>query len=262
MTAGATAGLRAGVRAGITPQSSRGAAAVPWQCTGTVVGALLNHRAALAALGDAAHQPPYKAPPKAPVLYIKPRNTWAGQGAQVVVPAGVAELEVGATLGLLFGRTTCRVRAATALDSLLGCIVVADLCVPHSSFYRPSVRHRARDGFCPMSERVIALDVLPAIDQLAVRVRIDGEVVHSTSTAGMQRPAAQLIADVSEFMTLQAGDVLLLGVAHGAPRARAGQSASVEIDGVGRLEFSFVSALVPPLVPALVPAPVPDPEAR
>ena len=51
---------------------------------GTAYGALLNHRAALAALGDAVHAAPYKAPPKAPVLYIKPRNTFAGHGDTVV----------------------------------------------------------------------------------------------------------------------------------------------------------------------------------
>ncbi len=43
-------------------------------------------------------------------------------------------------------------------------------------------------------------------------------------------------------MTFNAGDVLLLGVAHGAPRARAGQSAAVEIGGLGRLEMRFVAA--------------------
>ena len=53
---------------------------------GTVYGTLLNHRDALAALGNAVHEPPYKAPPKAPILYIKPRNTWLGAGEAIVVP--------------------------------------------------------------------------------------------------------------------------------------------------------------------------------
>ncbi|MEP7298880.1 MAG: fumarylacetoacetate hydrolase, partial [Burkholderiales bacterium] len=43
---------------------------------GTVYGTLLNHRDALAALGNTVTEPPYKAAPKAPILYIKPRNTW------------------------------------------------------------------------------------------------------------------------------------------------------------------------------------------
>ena len=55
----------------------------------TAYGTLLNHRDALAALGDAVHQPPHKAPPKAPVLYIKPRHCLAGHGSAVEVPAAL-----------------------------------------------------------------------------------------------------------------------------------------------------------------------------
>jgi 5-oxopent-3-ene-1,2,5-tricarboxylate decarboxylase/2-hydroxyhepta-2,4-diene-1,7-dioate isomerase len=47
---------------------------------------------------------------------------------------------------------------------------------------------------------------------------------------------AQLIADVSEFMTLAPGDLLFIGVAEQPARARAGDTIAVEIDGIGRLE--------------------------
>ena len=83
----------------------------------TVYGTLLNYHDALAALGDAVDAPPYKAPPKAPVLYIKPRNTWVADGDAVIVPHDVAELEAGATLGLVIGRAACRVSVADALSS-------------------------------------------------------------------------------------------------------------------------------------------------
>ena len=208
----------------------------------TVYGTLLNHRSALAALGDSVHEAPYKAPPKAPVLYIKPRNTWAGSGADVVVPAGESELEIGASLGLVFGRTACRVDEGSALQYIEGYTIVADISVPHSAFYRPSVRLKARDGFCPMLPGAVPRAQVANPDALALRVFIDGELVQRTSTADMLRPAARLITDVGEFMTFSAGDMLLLGVAHGAPRARAGQSAAIEIDGLGRLEMRFVAA--------------------
>ena len=87
---------------------------------GTVYGTLLNHRDALAALSEQVHAAPYKAPPKAPVLYIKPRNTWSQPGAAVVVPADAPELEMGATLGLVIGRTACRVGVADALSHVSG----------------------------------------------------------------------------------------------------------------------------------------------
>jgi 5-oxopent-3-ene-1,2,5-tricarboxylate decarboxylase/2-hydroxyhepta-2,4-diene-1,7-dioate isomerase len=211
---------------------------------GTAYGALLNHRAALAALGDAVHAAPYKAPPKAPVLYIKPRNTFAGHGDAIVVPSGVDELEVGATLGIVLGREACRVSEAEALACVAGYTVCNDLSVPHASFYRPSLRFKCRDGFLPMGPWVVAARHVAEPDALAVRIHLDGRLVQQTSTAGMKRPVARLIAEVSAFMTLAAGDLLMLGVAAGAPRARAGQCVRIEIDGIGALDNPLVHEAV------------------
>jgi 5-oxopent-3-ene-1,2,5-tricarboxylate decarboxylase/2-hydroxyhepta-2,4-diene-1,7-dioate isomerase len=207
---------------------------------GTVYGTLLNHADALAALGAAVHAPPYKLPPKAPVLYIKPRNTWADDGDAIVVPAGVDELEIGATLGLVIGRTACRVHEQDAGSFVAGGVIVNDLSVPHASFYRPSLRFKARDGFCPIGP-FVALQRVGSPDARQVQVEVDGVVVHRSSTAGLVRPAARLLAEVSEFMTLFPGDVLMLGVAAGAPRARAGQRVSILIDGLGRLDNTLVA---------------------
>ena len=76
----------------------------PYRLSGRVYGTLMNHRSALQVLGDAVTAPPYKAAPQAPVLYIKPRNTLSGP---VVVPPETGELEVGACLGVVIGRTAC-----------------------------------------------------------------------------------------------------------------------------------------------------------
>lgn len=209
----------------------------PWSLSGQVFGVLLNHRPALAALGDAVNAAPYKAPPQAPVLYLKPRNTQVAAGAAVEVPAGVPALEVGAALGLVIGRSACRVAEADALAHVAGLLVVADLSVPHDSFYRPSVRLKARDGFCPLGS-VVPLDG-QAVDALAVSVVVDGAVVHRADTGDRVRSAARLLADVSSFMTLAPGDVLMLGVSHGAPRVAAGRAVTVAIDGVGSLGFTL-----------------------
>ncbi|MEQ1685192.1 MAG: fumarylacetoacetate hydrolase family protein [Burkholderiaceae bacterium] len=207
---------------------------------GTVYGSLLNHADALAALGSAVHAPPYKAPPTAPVLYIKPRNTWAGNGDAIVVPAGVSELEIGATVGLVIGRSACRVSEAEALTFVAGCVIVNDVSVPHDSYYRPSLRFKVRDGFCPIGA-FVPLTGMPSPDALQLQVEVDGVLVQRSRTTGLIRPAARLLAEVSEFMTLSPGDVLMLGVAAGAPRARAGQRVGILVDGVGRLDNTLVA---------------------
>jgi 5-oxopent-3-ene-1,2,5-tricarboxylate decarboxylase/2-hydroxyhepta-2,4-diene-1,7-dioate isomerase len=207
-----------------------------------VYGALLNHADALAALGDRVHAAPYKAPPRAPVLYIKPRNTLAGHRQPVVVPEGVAELEVGATLGVVIGAPACRVAQTDALSVVAGYTVVNDLSIPHDAYYRPSLRFKCRDGFCPIGPAIVARRLVADPDGLQITVAIDGVVAQRCRTAGLIRPIARLLADVTEFMTLVPGDVLLVGVAAGAPRARAGERVTITIDEVGTLQTPLVAA--------------------
>lgn len=208
---------------------------------GTVYGTLLNHRDALAAMGEQVNAAPYKAPPQAPILYIKPRNTVVGHRVPVVVPTDAPELEIGATLGIVIGRTASRLSETQALDFVAGYTVVNDISVPHASCYRPSMRFKCRDGFCPVGPAVVARALVPNPDALGISVAIDGETVQRSSTAGLIRPVARLIADVCEFMTLFPGDVLMVGVAAGAPRARAGQRVTITIHGVGQLESPLVA---------------------
>ena len=117
----------------------------------------------------------------------------------------------------------------------------ANVSVPLPSHYRPAVRFKARDGFCPISSHVVAAGRIPRPDALAVTVRVDGQTVWQGSTGGRVRPVAQLLSDVTEFMTLEAGDLLLLGVAAPAPQARAGQRVDIEIEGLGVLSNAFVA---------------------
>jgi len=214
----------------------------PFRLSGAVYGALLNHRSALTQLGGKAAQPPYNAPPRAPVLYIKPRNTLAASGDAVEIPAGMSELEVGPCLGLVIGRTACRVPEKGALQHVAGYVIVNDVSVPHDTFYRPSIRFKARDGFCPLGPAVVPRDALADPDALTLRTHVDGVLVQTSSTADLVRSAATLLADVTEFMTLIPGDVLALGVAWPAPRVRAGQRVDIAADELGTLSNEFVAA--------------------
>ena len=214
----------------------------PYQLSGAVYGTLLNHRSALRMLGDAVNHPPYGAAPSAPVLYIKPRNTLALTGDVVRIPAGTPELEVGACLGLVIGRAACRVSAARALDYVAGYLIVADVSIPHASFHRPSIRYKARDGYCPLGPAVTARAAIANPDALTIRAYLDDVLVQTSSTADLIRPAARLLADVTEFMTLAPGDVLAVGAAAPAPRIRSGQTLRIEIDGLGSLCNPFLGA--------------------
>lgn len=213
----------------------------PYRLSGVVYRALLNDPQQVLSLGDAVHQPPYKAPPRAPVLCVQPRNTLAGDGDAVAAPQGVAALQTGATLGIVIGQAACRVPAATALDVVAGYLLANAFSLPLASHYRPAVRLIARDGFCPLGA-VVPAAALAQPDDLALQLQLDGRSVWQGRTAGRVRSVAQLVADVSDFMTLQPGDVLLLGVAADAPLAQVGQTVTVTAPGFAPLRNTLVGA--------------------
>jgi 5-oxopent-3-ene-1,2,5-tricarboxylate decarboxylase / 2-hydroxyhepta-2,4-diene-1,7-dioate isomerase len=208
----------------------------------TVYGAALNYRATLEALGSALTATPYGAPPKAPVLYIKPANTWIGDGDPIPVPADVPAVQAGVTLAALIGRDMCQVTPERALSHVAGFTVVNDVTVPHTDFFRPMIQNRCRDGFCPIARAMVAPDRLAALDDLRMRVWVNGALACSESTRGLVRSVPQLLADMSALLTLAAGDLVLVGAAPGSPLVRPGDRVVLEIDGIGRLENPVVAA--------------------
>jgi 5-oxopent-3-ene-1,2,5-tricarboxylate decarboxylase/2-hydroxyhepta-2,4-diene-1,7-dioate isomerase len=206
---------------------------------GAVYGVLLNYRGSLEALdtvGKAA-----TVPPKAPVLFVKPANTWIAYGDAIPIPPDVDYVEAGAALGIVIGKTACRVAAVDALNFVAGYTIVNDVCEPHRNYARPATRQRCRDGFCAIGPWVMTKQWLPSPDSLSLRVLVNGEVRAENSTANMVRSVARLIADVSEFVTLSAGDMLHAGAPENAPRIAAGDRVRIEFDGIGALENRVVA---------------------
>lgn len=217
------------------PHSPAGAPPV----RGTVYGVVLNDHASLAKLGAALDEPPYKGAPRAPAMYLKPANTLVGEGAVVRLPAGETAVEVGATVGIVIGAPAARLKADSALGAVAGYLVVADLSLPHASYYRPAIREKCFDGACPMAATVVPADEAGELAALVLTTFIDGKPVGERPLAGLVRDVAKLLADVTEFMTLSVGDVLLVGVEYLAPRAPAGSRVRIEAGVLGALEFSI-----------------------
>lgn len=206
--------------------------------SGTVYGVILNDHASLQKIGSL-EEAPYKGAPKAPVLYLKPANTRVGCGSVVSLPAGADSVEVAATIGLVMGRAAGRLTAGNALEAVAGIVLAADLSLPHASYYRPAIREKCFDGALPIS----SVKPLSELAGLVLTTEIDGEVVDSRSLADLVRSPAKLLADVTEWMTLSQGDVLLVGVRYMAPQAKAGSRVKVSAEGLGSLNFTIAEGV-------------------
>jgi 5-oxopent-3-ene-1,2,5-tricarboxylate decarboxylase/2-hydroxyhepta-2,4-diene-1,7-dioate isomerase len=195
-----------------------------WLPQGTVYGTLLNFRREWDLWSARMTQDPHKAAPKAPVLYVKTANTFGPAGQDLLLQDGVGEVDIGATLGLVVG----------AQAQVVGAVLVNDWCVPHTSYYRPPVKFRNRDGFLALPAQVTAGQVQDWAT-LQIEVRRNGEVVQAVDLRELMRDLPTLLADVGEFMTLQPGDVLMVGtdcLPDGTrPRAKAGDKVEISAPG-------------------------------
>ncbi|UCV27047.1 fumarylacetoacetate hydrolase family protein [Ferribacterium limneticum] len=208
------------------------------QVCGTVYGVILNDTVSVQKIGSL-EDAPYKGAPKAPVLYLKPANTRVACGSTVNLPQGAKSVEVAATIGLVMGRAAGRLAAGNALESVAGIVLAADLSLPHSSYYRPAIREKCFDGALPIS----SVKPLADLAGLTLTTEIDGQVVDTRSLTDLIRSPAKLLADVSEWMTLSQGDVLLVGVRYMAPQAKAGSAVRISAEGLGSLNFTIAEGV-------------------
>lgn len=205
----------------------------------TVYGVVLNDQQSVSLLAPELTQPPYKAPPIAPILYIKPANTFTASGLSIELPSGETSVAVGATLALIIKQDLAKAAVEQANQHVGALALVADLSLPHTSYYRPAIREKCFDGALPIADDSFTLDDLSAIEELVIETRINQQLVDSKVLTDLVRSPAQLLSDVTDYMSLSCGDGLLLGVSYQAPIAKVGDTVNVSIKGISQLSFNI-----------------------
>lgn len=208
--------------------------------TGTLFGIALNYKGLLESRLEEFNSAPYQKPPLKPVLFIKTPNTRNGDGKPVVVPNG-ERLQPGPALGVVIGKTASRVSQQDALKHVAGYVVVNEFSLPEDSYYRPAVKAKCRDGFCSLGTEVVPASEVTDPHTLTLKLLVNGEVRQENTTANLVRSIPQLIAELSEFMTLNEGDVLITGTPEGRVDIKPGDVVVVEISEVGRLKNTVVA---------------------
>ena len=209
--------------------------------TGTLFGVALNYQGLVDLHLAQFHEAPYKQPPVKPVLFIKTPNTRNGHDQAVIYPAGIEHLQPGPALGVVIGKDASRVTEAQALDYVAGYTIVNEFSLPEDSYYRPAVKAKCRDGFCAIGPELIPRDQIKNPHDLSLKLLVNGELRQENSTANFVRSLPQLIAEITEFMTLHAGDVLITGTPEGRVDVLPGDRVEVQISGLGSLVNHIVA---------------------
>lgn len=185
--------------------------------------------------------------PKTPTVFNKQTSSIAGPFDDIVLPAASDQLDYEAELGLVIGAARRHMSRDQAQAAIFGYLVVNDLSVRDWQLASPTVTlGKSFDTHGPIGPWIVTADELDA-GHLNITTKVDDEVRQQGSTSEMIFDCAHLVAYLSEVMSLAPGVVVATGTPAGVGHCRkpngylrAGQTVSVEIDGIGRIANKVV----------------------
>jgi 5-carboxymethyl-2-hydroxymuconate isomerase len=191
--------------------------------------------------------------PDEPLVFAKFPSSVTGPRDPIVVDGELTQLvDWEVELGVVVGRRMRHVSVDTALGHVFGYTVGNDVSARDVQFSESQwTRGKSFDTFCPLGPVVVTAEEIPDPQALAIRTRVNGEVMQDSSTAEMLFGVAELLAFCSRSFTLEPGDLLLTGTPWGCgyfmdpPRAlEVGDVVECEVEGIGVLR-NTVSPLAP-----------------
>ncbi|MBO9554464.1 fumarylacetoacetate hydrolase family protein [Cellulomonas sp.] len=169
--------------------------------------------------------------PAHPSYFVKPSSSVAPSGGTVERPAGTELLAFEGEIALVIGTPARWVRVEDAWEHVAWVTASNDLGLYdlRSADRGSNVRSKGRDGYTPIGPGLIDART---VDPRALRVRtwVNGDLRQDDSTAGLLFPLPQLVADLSQHLTLEPGDVVLTGTPAGSSVLRPGDVVAVEVD--------------------------------
>lgn len=181
--------------------------------------------------------------PSRPLLFAKTSNSVAGHGHRVQIPQGSVQLDYEAELAVVIGKRCRSVGPADALDYVAGYTCANDISARDFQFADGQwYRGKSCDGFGPLGPWITTKSEVANPHTLGIRCRLNGKTMQDSSTANLIFGVPELVAYISNVITLEPGDVIATGTPPGVGFARkppvylqSGDVVEVEIDNIGVL---------------------------
>ena len=192
------------------------------------------------------------APPAEPVVFLKATSCIAGPNDDLVLPRGWTKPDWEVELGVVIGTEARYVTREAALDHVAGYCTVNDVSERAFQAERGGTWDKGKgcDGFGPIGPWLVTRDDVPDPQALTLWLSVDGEMRQNGTTANMIFPVADLVSYVSQFMSLQPGDIITTGTPAGVGLGlkppvflKPGQVMRLAVDGLGEQR----QRVVPPL---------------
>ncbi|HEY7329612.1 MAG TPA: fumarylacetoacetate hydrolase family protein [Gemmataceae bacterium] len=188
--------------------------------------------------------------PREPVLFSKFATAIIGPGEAIRLPAVSREVDYEAELVLVVGKKGRHLNAASALDHLAGCTIGHDVSARDWQLKKDGRQWMAGktfDTFAPIGPVLMTMDELGDPHNLAIRLRLNGQTMQESNTRLLIFRAADLLAYISQVVTLEPGDLIFTGTPSGVGFTRKppvflknGDVVEVEIEKLGVLRNPVV----------------------
>ena len=180
--------------------------------------------------------------PKVPVLFNKNPNTFIGHKGKIVAPQNIEYMHYENELVVVIGQRCRKVKAEQADRVIQGYTIGNDVTVRDfvTNFYRPPVKAKGFDTFGPIGPYLVTADEVPDNTNLTLRTYVNGELRQEGNTGNLIHTVAGLIEYISDFMTLEPGDMIWTGTPKGISHIYPSDVMRLEIEGIGVLENEVV----------------------
>jgi 2-keto-4-pentenoate hydratase/2-oxohepta-3-ene-1,7-dioic acid hydratase in catechol pathway len=187
--------------------------------------------------------------PTTPVLFSKFSNTIAAPGEPVVLPTNAMEYDYEAELGVVIGKRAKNISDQDALNYVLGYCNIDDLSARDLQFRTSQwLLGKTLDKFSPIGPYLVTADEVGDPQVLDVRCWVNGDLRQNSSTSDMIFSVAYLVSYISQYITLEPGDVISTGTPEGVVLGmkekhwlKPGDEVTIEIAGLGRLTTPMVA---------------------
>jgi 2-keto-4-pentenoate hydratase/2-oxohepta-3-ene-1,7-dioic acid hydratase in catechol pathway len=160
-------------------------------------------------------------PPDQPTFFAKFRNALAPAGATVPLPAASEKVDYEAEVAFVIGRRCSQVDPADALDAVAGYMLLNDLSARDLQFATPQwMPGKVFDGSAPCGPALVTPDEAGPPDEISFTLELNGEHMQEASTSDLIFSIPELVARLSQWMTLEPGDIVSTGTPSGVGSVR------------------------------------------
>jgi 2-keto-4-pentenoate hydratase/2-oxohepta-3-ene-1,7-dioic acid hydratase in catechol pathway len=189
--------------------------------------------------------------PSEPIVFMKATSAIVGPNDDVEIPRGAKKTDWEVELGVVIGKPAKYISEQNALDHVAGYCIVNDVSERAFQMERQGqwTKGKSHDTFAPVGPWLVTADEILDPQTLSMRLDVNGNRYQDGSTATMVFGVRQVVAYLSNFMSLQTGDVIATGTPPGVGMGqkppvflKAGDKIDLRIEGLGEQHQRVVDA--------------------